>query len=79
MTHPCKKEGCPLQVADNYEYCYNHFKEQHMSDTPQGQTETMQRTPPKQWHDDPVVDQLMKINHNLGKIATYLEAMTPRM
>lgn len=67
----CKNETCNNETREGYTYCpecYNKWK-----------TNTA-RTPDKepkktQWHDDPIVDQLMKINSNLKNIAETLKEL----
>lgn len=62
----CEQPGCAAQIDDKYSFCYEHFK-------------TGKKTDMKtkgQWHDDPVVDALLKINSNLSRIVQSLEKGT---
>lgn len=49
----CDTQGCTKSVDDKYRYCLEHSKT----------TETT-----KKWNDDPLIDVLLKINHNLNGI-----------
>lgn len=59
----CDAEGCDAQILDTYTYCFEHFKQQKKPG---------EHKPP-QWHDDPTVDILMKMNYNLGHLVKQLE------
>lgn len=58
---PCGK--CDREIDDKYEFCYEHYSPRKTD---------MAAKAPGAWHDDPLVDQLMKMNSNLGKIAQAL-------
>lgn len=60
----CVNETCDNEVREGFKYCldcYNKWKQEN-PETKKGQ-----------WHDDPVVDQLMKMNANMGKVVRVLE------
>lgn len=59
----CEHQGCETDIEEKYSFCYEHFK-------------TGKKTDMKskgQWHEDPVVDALLKINANLGRIGESLD------
>jgi hypothetical protein len=63
----CKNEECNNDVREGYTYCMPCYERWKAKSSPAP-------NPAKSgWHDDPVVDQLMKINANLGRIAQELE------
>lgn len=62
----CGKANCTNQIKDKYTYCYEHY----VPGTGTKPVTTIKA--PGQWHDDPVVDQLMKINNNLKRIGDLL-------
>ncbi len=67
----CANTDCPNICAEGYKYCmdcYNKWKENNP---------TAKTTPPipKKWHDDAIVDQLMKMNSNLYNIGILLEGL----
>lgn len=67
----CNKEGCEEQIDEKYTYCYAHYQPGRVTApvTPKGVA----------WHDDPVVDALLKCNSNLGKIASVLEKINEQL
>lgn len=67
----CSSPDCQNMIEEKYNYCFQHFR----GGTNRTQTPTTKTLPPGQWHDDSTVDQLMKINANLGKIAQELALM----
>lgn len=68
----CEYDGCDQQIEEKYHYCYNHFKAGRVTDL------NSDRKIP-QWHEDPLTDQIMKLNSNCGKIAIYLERIANAM
>lgn len=56
----CK--NCEKEIQDNYTYCLSCMTEWKQKNT----TTTTKNV--GSWHDDPMIDVLMKINANLGKI-----------
>lgn len=65
----CSYDGCSTEIDERYTFCYVHFqpKKTDMSARPSGA-----------WADDPVVDALLKLNSNAGKIAQELKRMNDR-
>lgn len=60
----CKNYAtCKNEARDNYEYCYPCYVAWKKA-----QLVTIEPTPSKQWHSDPTIDVLMKMNANLGRI-----------
>lgn len=87
MVNVCAYQGCDRTIGDRFEYCYAHYATikgipiEPKKITPHPVAAPV--SPPsrasgtvyggKAWHDDPVVDALLKINSNLGRIAKLLE------
>jgi len=72
----CLTQDCLNEVAPNYKYCgdcYNRWKAKQSAPTP-SPTESVPRDTTK-WHDDPLIDVLLKMNSNLGNIAQELKTM----
>ncbi len=58
----CENEDCNNTTTEGYKYCQDCYKKWKQSNLDKGA-----------WHDNETIDQLMKINSNLGKIARTLE------
>lgn len=73
MTKECKQ--CQKEIADQYIYCLNCLQafRANQDQTPQDKKST------GQWNEDPKIDQLMKINANLGNIFRILEEIADTM
>jgi hypothetical protein len=52
----CENKGCDNETREGYKFCYDCYKRHEATSSG------------KQWHEDPIVDQLMKINANLGNL-----------
>lgn len=61
----CAGPNCKTEISDNYQFCYNHYQA--------GQKKTDMKS--GQWTEDATVDQLMKINANLGKLVQNLNSL----
>ncbi len=64
----CTNEDCKKETNEGYKYCmdcYNKWKENQPAEEDPYKS--------KPWAEDPVVDALLKINNNLGKIVRALE------
>jgi hypothetical protein len=69
MAKQCKEQSCEATIEDKFEYCFKHYKQA----VP---TVSEKKTPAVvAWHDDPVVDQLMKLNNNMKRLADALEGV----
>ena len=66
----CKE--CGISISPQYEYCYNHNIARRTTQNNNGPSIT-------QWHDDPIVDALLKINHNLLSIKKLLETTVDKL
>lgn len=63
----CQNEDCKNETKEGYKYCYDCYKKWQD-----------QQPDKNSWDDDPMVDVLLKINSNLGKIGQSLEALNER-
>lgn len=63
----CANENCELMIKDEYQFCYAHYQPM--------QTD-MKAKAAGQWHTDPQVDVLLKMNANVGKLVQTLERLT---
>ena len=61
----CKTEKCKKETNEGYDYCMECYKTWK-----DGQVDEFKS---KAWHDDPVVDILMKINNNLSKLVVAMQ------
>jgi len=67
----CLTQDCLSECNENYKYCsdcYARWKSKQGT----GQSVPVTGQGPVQWHADPVADQLMKLNANLGKLVIEL-------
>lgn len=70
---------CGYNVKDGYTLCWNHYQAtkaqttKAVNDAPR----TAPSTEKGKWHDDPQIDLLLKINHNLSRIVRLLEQREP--
>lgn len=70
MAKKCEREGCTAEIDEKYHFCYNHYNTGKTTDL---------KSSGGSWHNDPVVDQLMKLNANIGKMALSLDKMAKVM
>lgn len=68
MVKLCEKVGCENEINEKYSFCYEHFSAGRKTD--------LQARSPGMWHDDPVVDALLKINANLQTMTKLLSRVT---
>ena len=60
----CSTEGCEKEIKEAYENCFAHHQKEGVEKVS------------TQWHKDPVVDALLKLNANLGRQNQFLEQQT---
>lgn len=69
----CANKECKNEVNEGYKYCsscYTKWMQQKSAGEPAPPDRTKKSG---SWHDDPIVDALLKINSNLASIKLLLE------
>jgi len=69
----CATTECKNEVNTPYKYCKECYTKWTQSKSAGEPAPPDRKKDPNKWDDDPVIDILLKINHNIGRIAQSVE------